>query len=72
MPEQTLNRCAGVFFGQYYTANMCREITVKLHLKNCNFEKLQFFTVDHSSLYFLPNKNCNFSIIFNVVYFALN
>ena len=51
---------------------MCREITVKLHLKNCNFEKLQFFTVDHSSLYFLPIKNCNFSIIFNVVYFALN
>ena len=55
-----------------YTANMCREITVKVHLKNCNFEKLQFFTVDHSSLYFLPIKNCNFSIIFNVVYFALN
>ena len=55
-----------------YTANMCREITVKVHLKNCNFEKLQFFTVDHSSLFFLPVKNCNFSIIFNVVYFALN
>ena len=55
-----------------YTANMCREITVKVHLKNCNFEKLQFFTVDHSSLCFLPVKNCNFSIIFNVVYFALN
>ena len=56
----------------HYTANMCREITVKVHLKNCNFEKLQFFTVDHSSLCFLPVKNCNFSIIFNVVYFALN
>ena len=55
-----------------HTANMCREITVKVHLKNCNFEKLQFFTVDHSSLCFLPVKNCNFSIIFNVVYFALN
>ena len=59
-------------YSKSYTANMCREITVKVHLKNCNFEKLQFFTVDHSSLCFLPVKNCNFSIIFNVVYFALN
>ena len=28
------------------TANMCSGITVEVHLKNCNFEKLQFFTVD--------------------------
>ena len=54
------------------TANMCSEITVEVHWKNCNFEKLQFFTVDLSSLYFLQVKNCNFSIIFHVVYFALN
>ena len=46
------------------TANMCREITVKLQSKKCNSEKLQFFTVGHSSLYFLQVKNCNFSIIF--------
>ena len=55
-----------------YTANMCSEITVEVQLKNCTFEKLQFFTVDHSSLYFLQVKNCNFIIIFNVVYFAWN
>ena len=56
----------GVFKGgvQNYTANMCREITVKLQSKKCNSEKLQFFTVGHSSLYFLQVKNCNFSIIF--------
>ena len=42
---------------------MCREITVKVHLKNCNFEKLQFFSVDLSLLYFLQVKNCNFSIL---------
>ena len=58
--------------GMPYTANMCSEITVEVHWKNCNFEKLQFFTVDLSSLYFLQVKNCNFSIIFHVVYFALN
>ena len=57
---------------QQHTANMCSEITVEVHWKNCNFEKLQFFTVDLSSLYFLQVKNCNFSIIFHVVYFALN
>ena len=45
-----------------YTANMCSEITVEVHLKNCNFEKLQFFTVDQCSLYFLQLKNCNFNI----------
>ena len=45
-----------------YTANMCSEITVEMHLKNCNFEKLQFFTVDQCSLYFLQLKNCNFNI----------
>ena len=39
-----------------YTANMCSGITVEVHLKNCNFEKLQFFTVDLSSLYFLQVK----------------
>ena len=61
-----------IMFILKFTANMCREITVKVHLENCNFEKLQFFTADHSSLCFLPVKNCNFSIIFNVVYFALN
>ena len=48
------------------------KITVEVQLKNCTFEKLQFFTVDLSSLYFLQVKNCNFSIIFNVVYFAWN
>ena len=46
------------------TANMCSEITVKVHLKNCNFEKLQFFTVDLCSLYFLQVKNCKFNTIF--------
>ena len=46
------------------TANMCSGITVEVHLKNCNFEKLQFFTVDPCSLYFLQIKNCNFNIIF--------
>ena len=52
------------FYFQLYTANMCSGITVKVHLKNCNFEKLQFFTVDFCSLYFLQVKNCNFGIIF--------
>ena len=33
-----------------HTANMCSGITVEVHLKNCNFEKLQFFTVDLCSL----------------------
>jgi hypothetical protein len=47
-----------------YTANMCSGITVEVHLKNCNFEKLQFFTVDLCSLYFLQVKNCNFNTIF--------
>ena len=46
------------------TANMCSGIIVEVHLKNCNFEKLQFFTVDPCSLYFLQIKNCNFNIIF--------
>jgi hypothetical protein len=46
-----------------HTANMYSGITVEVQLKNCTFEKLQFFTVDHSSLYFLLVKNCNFSII---------
>ena len=55
-----------------HTANMCSGITVEVHFKNCNFEKLQFFTVDHSSLYFLPVKNCDFSIILHVIYSALN
>jgi hypothetical protein len=54
------------------TANMYSGITVEVQLKNCTFERLQFFTVDNSSLYFLQVKNCNFSIIFNVVYFAWN
>ena len=48
----------------YCTANMCSGITVEVHLKNCNFEKLQFFTVDLCSLYFLQVKNCNFNTIF--------
>ena len=48
---------------QICTANMCSEITVEMHLKNCNFEKLQFFTVDQCSLYFLQVKNCNFNTI---------
>ena len=47
-----------------YTANMCSGITVEVHLKNCNFEKLQFFTVDLCSLYFLQVKNCKFNTIF--------
>ena len=47
------------------TANMYSGITVEVHWKNCTFEKLQFFTVDHSSLYFSHVKNCNFSIIFH-------
>ena len=46
------------------TANMCSGITVEMHLKNCNFEKLQFFTVDLCSLYFLQVKNCKFNTIF--------
>ena len=46
------------------TANMCSEITVKVHLKNCNFEKLQFFTADLCSLYLSQVKNCNFNTIF--------
>ena len=46
------------------TANMCSGITVEVHLKNCNFEKLQFFTVDLCSLYFLQVKNCKFNTIF--------
>ena len=46
------------------TANMCSGITVKVHFKNCNVEKLQFFTVDLCSLYFLQIKNCDFNIIF--------
>ena len=56
----------------YHTANMCSEITVEVHWKNCNFSKLQFFTVDLSSLHFLQLKNCNFSIILLAVYSALN
>ena len=48
--------------GSGYTANMCSGITVEEHLKNCNFEKLHFFTVDQCSLYFLHLKNCNFNI----------
>ena len=37
-----------LFFGRnislmYCTANMCSKITVKVQLKNCTFEKLQFF-----------------------------
>ena len=47
-----------------HTANMCSGITVEVHLKNCNFEKLQFFTVDLCSLYFLQVKNCKFNTIF--------
>ena len=47
-----------------YTANMCSGIAMEVHLKNCNFEKIQFSTVDLGSLYFLQVKNCNFSIIF--------
>ena len=47
-----------------YTANMCSGITVEVHLKNCNSEKLQFFTADLCSLYFLQVKNCNFNTIF--------
>ena len=47
-----------------YTANMCSGIAMEVHLKNCNFEKIQFSTVDLGSLYFLLVKNCNFSIIF--------
>ena len=43
--------------GKDYTANMCSKITVEVQLKNCTFEKLQFFTVDLSSLYFLQVKN---------------
>ena len=50
------------FAHKAYTANMCSGITVEVHLKNCNFEKLQFFTVDQCSLYFLQLKNCNFNI----------
>ena len=38
------------------TANMCSGITVEVYLKNCNFEKLQFFTVDLCSLYLLRLK----------------
>ena len=52
--------------------NMCSGITVEVHSKNCNFEKLQFFTVGWLSLYFLQVKNCNLSNIFHVVYFGLN
>ena len=55
-----------------FTANMYSGITVEVQLKNCTFEELQFLTVDYSSLYFLQVKNCNLSIIFNVVYFAWN
>ena len=49
---------------QYSTANMCSGITIEVHLKNCNFEKLQFFTVDLCSLYFLQVKKCRFNTIF--------
>ena len=52
------------FWPIFHTANMCSEITVEVHLKNCNFEKLQFFTVDLCSLYFLQVKNCKFNTIF--------
>ena len=41
---------------------MCSGIAVEVHLKNCIFEKLQFFTADHTSLYFSQVQNCNFSI----------
>ena len=47
-----------------FTANMCSGITVEVHLKNCNLEKLQFFTVDLCSLYFLQVKNYKFNTIF--------
>jgi hypothetical protein len=54
------------------TANICSGITEKVHWKNCHFEKLQFFTVDLSSLYYLQVKNCDFSVIFHVVCSAMN
>ena len=52
------------FSRSHCTANMWSGITVEEHLKNCNFEKLQLFTVDLCSLYFLQVKNCKFNTIF--------
>ena len=71
LQSNTFSKLSHIFLINH-TANMCSGITVEVQLKNCTFDKLQFLTVDHSSLYFLQVKNCIFSIIFNVVYFAWN
>ena len=55
------------------TANIYSGITVEVHLNHCTFERLQiFFIVNHSSLYCLQIRNCNFCTIFHVIYFAWN
>ena len=46
-------------------------ITLEVHWNLCTFEKLQFFTINHSSLYFLPDKNCSFSILFHVLFYCI-
>ena len=41
---------------QSYTANTYSGKTVEVQWNHCDFEKIQWFTTDHASLYFLPVK----------------
>ena len=47
-------------YGKYtystYTANTYSGKTVEVQWNHCDFEKIQWFTTDHASLYFLPVK----------------
>ena len=39
-----------------YTANTYSGKTVEVQWNHCDFEKIQWFTTDHASLFFLPVK----------------
>ena len=54
-----------------HTANTYSGKTVEVQWNHCTFEKIQWFTTDHASLYFLPVKKCNFNIVLHVIWFYI-
>ena len=59
-PNSTFKPCMlTMFLSQYsqqYTANTYSGKTVEVQWNHCDFEKIQWFTTHHASLYFLPLK----------------
>ena len=54
------------------TANTYSGKTVEVQWNHCDFEKIQWFTTDHASLYFLPVKVVILALFYIEFNFALN